>query len=81
MIQLKAWPPPDNWIECVVTWAWLMSTHGPPDGTVNKMYEWCDQYPSVSRYHVHGWRSTEGFSFKFEDPRDAVVFKLRWPYE
>jgi hypothetical protein len=45
------------------------------------MYEWCDQYPSVSRYHVHGWRSTEGFSFKFEDPRDAVVFKLRWPYE
>lgn len=81
MIQLKAWPPPDNWIECVVTWAWLMSSHGPPEGTINEMYDWCNSYPSVSRWHVHGWQSTDGFVFKFEDPKDAIIFKLKWPNE
>lgn len=78
MMQLKLWPPP-KWPECVVTWEWLMDIA--PKGTIHEMYAWCDQYPSVSRYHVHGWRATEGFVFKFEDPKDAVMFKLKWPYE
>ena len=30
------------------------------------------------RYHLHGWRATEGFAFRFEDPVDALYFKLRW---
>ena len=79
MIQLTAWPPPDAWVECVITWAWLMSAYGPPEGTIHKIYAWCDQHPSPARYHVHGWKSTDGFAFRFEDPKDAVIFKLRWP--
>lgn len=79
MIQLKTWPPPD-WAECIVTWAWLMGSQT-PQGTIQQMYAWCEQNPSTARYHVHGWRATEGFVFKFEDPKDAVMFKLKWPHE
>lgn len=76
MMQLKSWPPPD-WVECVITWAWLMNSYV-PNGTIHEIYAWCDQHPSESRYHVHGWQQTEGFSFRFENPKDATVFKLRW---
>ena len=74
MIQFKAWPPPD-WTECVVSWDWLLGDDRPH---VNEIYSWCNQHSSPSRYHVHGWHQTEGFAFKFEDPRDAVMFKLTW---
>lgn len=75
MMQFKSWPPP-AWAECVVPWDWIM---GNKQLHPNKLYEWCDKYPSPSRYHVHGWRSTEGFAFRFEDARDATMFKLTWP--
>lgn len=77
MIQLQLWPPPD-WTECVVTWDSILESKEvhPQD-----LYDWCDQYRSPSRYHVHGWQSTEGFAFRFEDPRDAVLFKLIWKCE
>jgi len=74
MIQFKAWPPPD-WTECVVSWDWLL---GDDRLHVNEIYSWCNQHSSPSRYHVHGWHQTEGFAFRFEDPRDAVMFKLTW---
>jgi hypothetical protein len=75
MKSFKAWPPP-TWTECVVPWDWIL---GNKNLHPNKLYDWCDKYTSSARYHVHGWRSTEGFAFRFEDPRDAVVFKLTWP--
>lgn len=75
MIQFTAWPPPD-WTECVVTWDSILESK---EFHPKYLYEWCDQYASPNRYHVHGWRSTEGFAFRFEDPRDATVFKLTWP--
>jgi hypothetical protein len=70
--QFKAWPPPD-WTECIVTWDWIMSDAGchPQD-----IYNWCEEHSG--RYHVHGWRSTEGFAFRFENPHDAIMFKLTW---
>jgi len=46
-----------------------------------ELYNWCDNHASTGRYHVHGWRSTEGFAFRFEDPRDAILFKLTWKCE
>ena len=75
MMQFKSWPPPD-WTECVVPWDWILKDKKLHP---NNLYEWCDKYASPNRYHVHGWRSTEGFSFRFEDARDATVFKLTWP--
>jgi len=75
MIQLVAWAPPD-WTQCVVAWTWILENYS---GGPHDIYAWCDQYPSSARYHVHGWQSTEGFAFRFEDARDATVFKLTWP--
>jgi len=72
--QFMAWPPP-SWTQCVITWDTIFEKKCRPQ----TLYDWCDRYPSESCYHVHGWESTEGFAFRFEDPRDAVVFKLTWP--
>ena len=75
MIQFQLWPPPD-WYECVVTWDSILESK---EVHPRELYEWCDGYSSPGRYHVHGWQSTKGFAFRFEDPYDAIVFKLRWP--
>ena len=77
MIQFKAWPPPD-WTECVVSWKYIMETK---EIRPRELYAWCDRHPGEGRYHVHGWQSTEGFAFRFEDPYDAIMFKLTWKCE
>ena len=77
MIQLQLWPPPE-WTECVVAWDYILQ-----DRTLypQALYDWCNNQASTGRYHVHGWRQTEGFAFRFEDPRDALLFKLTWECE
>ena len=77
MVNFQAWPPPD-WTECVVTWDSILASK---EFHPRYLYEWCDRHPSTGRYHVHGWHQTEGFAFRFEDPRDAVLFKLTWSCE
>ena len=74
MLQHQFWPPPE-WTECVVAWDYILQ-----DRTLypQALYDWCNNQTSTGRYHVHGWQSTQGFAFRFEDPRDALVFKLRW---
>jgi hypothetical protein len=76
MINFQAWPPPE-WTECAVSWNYLLDSpfHS------QELYNWCDNHASAGRYHVHGWRSTEGFAFRFEDPQDAILFKLTWKCE
>ena len=77
MIQFQAWPPPD-WHECIVSWDYILESN---KVRPQELYAWCDSHPSQGRYHVHGWQSTEGFAFRFEDPRDAILFKLTWKCE
>ena len=77
MIQFKAWPPP-NWHECVVSWDSILESK---EVHPRELYAWCDRHPGEGRYHVHGWQSTEGFAFRFEDARDAILFKLTWKCE
>ena len=74
MDQLEIWPPPE-WEECVISWERIFEQ---PRLSPNNLYEWCAEHPSDSRFHVHGWESTEGFAFRFENPADALLFKLRW---
>jgi hypothetical protein len=74
MKQLEIWPAP-SWTECVVTWRTMLA-HA--DYSPNEIMAWLAQYPSKYRFHLHGWQSTEGFAFRFEDPKDATVFRLRW---
>jgi hypothetical protein len=47
------------------------------DCNPNKIVAWVEAYPGAE-YHLHGYRSTEGFAFRFSDPDDALIFKLKW---
>ena len=76
MKNFQFWPPPD-WVECVIHWDYILDSPVHPQD----LYNWCDNHSSPSRYHVHGWQSTEGFAFRFEDPRDAILFKLKWTHQ
>jgi len=73
MIHYDAWPPP-NWTEVVVLWAYIMehNTHNP-----NDIYNWVRRQPG-GRFHLHGYKCTEGFAYRFEDPKDATWFRLNW---
>jgi hypothetical protein len=47
------------------------------DKNPNAIISWIDSQPG-GRYHLHGYKSTEGFAFRFERDEDATVFRLRW---
>jgi hypothetical protein len=74
MEQFVTWPPPAEWEEVVITWTVMLSggRHKPP-----VIIEWLESAPG-GRYHLHGWRATEGFAFRFERPEDATYFRLIW---
>ena len=74
MNQLEAWPPPP-WTEVVVMWSIMLANS---DRAPNDITEWCYKYPGHGRWHLHGYKQTEGFAFRFEDARDATAFQLRW---
>lgn len=74
MHKLEVWPPP-TWTQVVVTWSTMLNTS---DHAPNEITEWCRGYPGHGHWHLHGYRSTEGFAFRFEDARDATAFQLRW---
>ena len=58
----------------VIPWSKMLLEH---DNNPNNILSWVDSTPG-GRYHLHGWRSTEGFAFRFERPVDATLFTLRW---
>jgi hypothetical protein len=68
------WPPPDDWTEVIVLWSDIMDG---PRYPIKQMLEWTDNEPG-GEYHLHGYNSTEGFSFRFRNFSDAVHFTLRW---
>ena len=71
MIQFEAWPPP-TWTEVVITWDTMLKRKN-----VQEIIKWDEEEPG-GRFHLHGWKSTEGFAYRFEDPKDAVKFALVW---
>ena len=70
----KMWPPPMDWIEVIVLWDDVLSG---PRLPIKQILEWLEKAPG-GNYHIHGYESTEGFSFRFENPADATHFKLKW---
>lgn len=77
MIHVKSedmWPPP-NWTEVVVTWDWIMAKNSRDP---NDIYNWACNHPG-GRFHLHGYKSTEGFAYRFERPIDATWFQLNLP--
>ena len=73
MLKVESWPPP-KWPEVVIKWSTILSNQS---YNVNEMLEWIDNAPG-GRYHLHGYKSTEGFAFRFERGEDATMFSLRW---
>ena len=73
MIRYDTWPPP-NWDEVVITWESIFMRD---DYKIVEVFEWIGKTPG-GRYHLHGWKQTKGFAYRFEDPKDAVLFALRW---
>ena len=70
----QMWPPPKDWAEVIVLWKDVM---GDPRYPIRDILDWLITAPG-GEYHVHGYQSTEGFSFRFRNPEDATHFKLRW---
>ena len=69
----EMWPPP-AWTEIVILWDHVLKY---PYYPIKEILDWVEYTPG-GRYHLHGYGSTEGFAFRFENPADAVHFKLRW---
>lgn len=70
----QMWPPPEHWFEVIVLWSDVLEG---PKYPIKKMLDWLEVAPGGD-YHIHGYESTEGFSFRFKDARDAIHFRLRW---
>jgi hypothetical protein len=70
----EIWPPPENWTEIIILWDDVLNG---PRYPIKEILNWVDNVPGDG-YHLHGYNSTEGFSFRFQNPKDAVHFKLRW---
>ena len=68
----EPWP---DWTEVIILWDDILADNYP----IRHILNWIDDAPG-GRYHVHGWKSTEGFAFRFEDPRDAILFSLTWTH-
>ena len=71
MIRVESWPPPD-WTEVVITWDDMLERKN-----VQEIIKWVERAPG-GRFHLHGWKSTEGFAYRFEDPKDALIFAMKW---
>ena len=74
MQKVEMWPPPD-WEEVIVTWVWIMSGH---THDINQLFKMIEAQPG-GRFHIHGCNHDHDFAFRFEDPRDAVWFRLMIP--
>lgn len=69
-------PHPD-WTEVIITWDYILLTTSEEPSIIRRILDWIDDAPG-GRYHLHGYNSTEGFAFRFEDPKDATYFRLKW---
>jgi hypothetical protein len=75
MTEVKTWPPPKNWISVKISWKWMLNhhTHYP-----NEIQQWILDTPG-GRFHLSGYDAGEGFDYRFEDPKDAIWFRLNLP--
>ena len=74
MQQIAYRDPHPDWAEVILLWEEILE---PPRYPIREILTWIDRAPG-GQYHLHGYKSTEGFAFRFERPEDATYFKLRW---
>lgn len=73
MTKIELWPPPD-WTEVVILWPTMLDRDA---RSPHVILDWVDRAPGGC-YHLHGHEGVKGFAFRFENPEDAILFKLRW---
>jgi len=73
MNRVECWPPPD-WNEVLVFWHDILN---PPNYPIRKILDWIDTAPG-DQYHLHGYNATDGFAFRFKNPKDATFFRIMW---
>ena len=66
--------PSELWSEVIILWRDVFDG---PKYPISEILNWLETAEG-GRYHLHGFNSTEGFCFRFENPADATHFKLRW---
>jgi hypothetical protein len=74
MEKIKYQYPYPKWEKVLILWD-NITNH--PHYPIKEILDWIDDAPG-GRYHLHGYKSTEGFEFRFENPKDATYFKLKW---
>ena len=67
MNRIEQWPPPE-WVEVVVTWAWIMSSHR---HDIGELIKWVNKEPGGD-YYLYGKGKHFDFAFRFERPSDAT---------
>jgi len=75
MTKIEMWPPPKRWKEVVVRWTWIFEKES---RDINKIIENLNSQPG-GNYHLHGKGTHFDFAFRFEDPKDALWFRLVLP--
>jgi hypothetical protein len=66
--------PHPKWDKVLILWDNILDY---PHYPIKEILEWVDDAPG-GKYHLHGYKFTEGFEFRFENPKDATYFKLKW---
>jgi hypothetical protein len=66
--------PPPGWVQIVILWDDVFNG---PRYPIKEILKWVDDHPG-GEYFLQGFRSTDGFDFRFERAEDATFFKLRW---
>ena len=74
MEKIKYQDPPPAWTEVIIMWDEITYA---PYYPIREILAWINE-TSGGRYHLHGFKGTEGFVFNFENPADATYFKLKW---
>ena len=74
MIQLEFWPPPDDWTEVRILWDDILDG---PKYPIREILNWMEVAVG-GEYHLSGLEDIKGFSFRFQNPKDATYFTLMW---
>jgi hypothetical protein len=62
-----------GWTEITILWDDIHLQEKP----IRDIIAWVES-TSGGRYYLYGYKAVEGFTWGFEDPSDAVHFRLIW---
>jgi hypothetical protein len=74
MEKINHRPLPTGWKKTIIKWKDIQN---PPYYPIKEILDWVDEYDG-GRYHLQGYKATQGFEFRFENPHDAILFRLKW---